>query len=681
VQLLGSGRVVHHKKSKIDQAKFSMLFAICIATAGCAHKTVVPPSKGHIDGNLPTQANNQLANQNAANTAPIPKPIRSNPQLPTPKATTTAQTYSVVVNEVPVKEILFALARESKLNIDIHPSIQGRVTLNAVDQTLPAILERLAKQVDLTYKMDGNVLYIAPDQPVLRTYLINYVNLYRKTTSEISVSQEIASSSAARIGANGGGASAAVPTSGSNTSETKVESTSENKFWDTLIQNIRDILSETDKEVLVKRYSEDSALRDTYNIAGSSIAQGRGSATTFGGNSSNNNSGNQIVGGNVSSGAATGAGNQSLDAESVARRDALKESNAKEYRQLFAAQIIANKENGVLSVRATQRQQEKVQEFIDKIQASAKRQVLIEATIVEVQLNDAYQAGIDFSRLNNPGNSGFQFQQTLGPNSTGGSAAGPGFFSPSGNGNFTGAGTNALGIGTTAGFIAGYLNPASGIGNIAASITLLKQFGDTKVLSSPKLMVLNSQTAILKAVDNLVYFTVQSTPAILGATGSIISPAVFTTTPHTVPVGIWMSVTPQINENGVVTLNVRPTISRQSGFSNDPNPDLTVASPIPQITVREMESVLQIPSGNTVVMGGLMQDEIQRNTDKVPGLSDIPGVGKAFTGRNDSNRKTELVIFLRPTVITNASLESDELQSYKQYLPAQQLQNVLEEAN
>ena len=73
--------------------------------------------------------------------------------------------------------------------------------------------------------------------------------------------------------------------------------------------------------------------------------------------------------------------------------------------------------------------------------------------------------------------------------------------------------------------------------------------------------------------------------------------------------------------------------------------------------------------------------EIQRNSDKVPGLSDVPGVGKIFTGKNDANQKTELVIFLRPTVVPNASLESDELLSYKQYLPAQQLQNVLEEAN
>jgi general secretion pathway protein D len=73
-----------------------------------------------------------------------------------------------------------------------------------------------------------------------------------------------------------------------------------------------------------------------------------------------------------------------------------------------------------------------------------------------------------------------------------------------------------------------------------------------------------------------------------------------------------------------------------------------------------------------------MQDEIRANSDRVPGLADIPGVGKVFTGRDDSNAKTELVIFLRPTVIKSASLESDELATYKQYLPSEQLKQKLE---
>jgi general secretion pathway protein D len=303
---------------------------------------------------------------------------------------------------------------------------------------------------------------------------------------------------------------------------------------------------------------------------------------------------------------------------------------------------------------------------------SARKQVLIEATIVEVRLNDSYQAGIDWSRLNNgPGNSGFVFGQRLGSR---------GFnFNPS-TGAVTQGDSNALGTAATAGLFAGYLNPASAIGNIAASLTLLKQFGDTKVLSSPKLMVLNNQTAVLKVVDNLVYFTVQAQQSQAAVGGGVLS--TITTTPNTVPVGVVMSVTPQINDTGNVNINVRPTISRVLSFVRDPNPQLlAIPSQIPQIQVREMESILQISSGNTAVLGGLMQDEIQRNSDKVPGLSEIPGVGKIFTGKNDASQKTELVIFLRPTVIPSASLESDELQAYKRYLPAQQLQNVLEDAN
>ncbi|OYZ03876.1 MAG: pilus assembly protein MshL, partial [Methylophilales bacterium 16-45-7] len=186
---------------------------------------------------------------------------------------------------------------------------------------------------------------------------------------------------------------------------------------------------------------------------------------------------------------------------------------------------------------------------------------------------------------------------------------------------------------------------------------------------------------VLKVVDNLVYFTVQAQQSTVGGTvgGTL---ATFTTTPNTVPVGVVMSVTPQINDGSDVNINVRPTISRVVGFVRDPNPQLVqIQSLIPQIQVREMESLLQIGSGNTAVLGGLMQDEIYRNTDKVPGLSDVPGVGNIFRGKNDATRKTELVIFLRPTVIPNASLESDELQSFKQFLPAQQLEKVLEEAN
>ena len=142
------------------------------------------------------------------------------------------------------------------------------------------------------------------------------------------------------------------------------------------------------------------------------------------------------------------------------------------------------------------------------------------------------------------------------------------------------------------------------------------------------------------------------------------------------PVGVVLSVTPQINANGNVSLNVRPTISRIIRFVNDPNPDLKTAgvtNPVPEVQVREIESLLQVSSGQTVVLGGLMQDKVANNNNSVPGISDLPIVGKLFKAKDDIRTKTELVIFLRPTVIPNASIESDELKSFKQFLPEQQL--------
>jgi len=592
----------------------------------CAHQSKVVPSKGHIDG----QINEQQTNKQVVVASDIPKPVKNNAYLPPPKPKAKEQTYSVVVNEVPVKEILFALARESKLNVDIHPSIQGRVTLNAVDQTLPAILERLAKQVDLTYKIEGNVLNISPDMPALRTYKVDYVNMSRDTTGFIGVAAEISGTGrSASTGSSGSTTSTSSSTgsstgAASNSSRTQVASISKHHFWETLIQNIKDILAETDKEVIIGRNGNTA---QSENTGGASSGES----------------------GDATSAAPTASAVVSLRTSAQEREEA-----RTEYKTLFAATVIANQEAGIISVRGTSKQHERVQEFLDKVMSSARRQVLIEATIVEVRLNDGYQAGIDWSRLNNTGGSGFTFQQSFTPLIT----------------------SSASNTGASAGLVAGYANAAR---NIAASVSLLKQFGETKVLSSPKLMVLNNQTAVLKVVDNLVYFTIQSQISQSTVLGGANLQAV-TTTANTVPVGVVMSVTPQVNDAGAVNINVRPTISSLLRYVPDPNPQIAAINNqgIPEIQVREMESMLQINSGSTAVLGGLMQDQIQRNTDKVPGLSDTPYLGRVFTGRNDNNKKTELVIFLRPTVIQNASLESDELQSYKQYLPAKQLEKKLE---
>lgn len=120
-----------------------------------------------------------------------------------------------------------------------------------------------------------------------------------------------------------------------------------------------------------------------------------------------------------------------------------------------------------------------------------------------------------------------------------------------------------------------------------------------------------------------------------------------------------MSVLPQINATDTIVLNVRPTIRRKVADISDPNPGLTRPNLIPEFETREFDSMLRIQSGDTAVLGGLMQDSVENIEDTIPGLNRIPLLGQLFSQQRKVNRKTELVIFLRATVIRDASVEGD----------------------
>lgn len=575
----------------------------CSLFAACGAQPL-KPSSGHIKDDARPAGN-------------IPKTVQQAAPLPPPKATPKAETYSVAVNNVSVQELLFALARDAKVNIDIHPGIEGTVTLNALNQTLPQLLTRIAKQVDMRYELDGPNLVVMQDTPFLRNYKVDYLNMSRDATSNISIATQIDTTG---TGAGKGGSGA-----GNNNSTTSVTNISNNRFWETLVQNIKDILRETDK-VLPDGSSETSTEQ-----AAKQSTSGTGAATTARQSTSRNSTAPTTLAGSPN------PATFNTDNTTVKRVTTFRE----------AASVIANPENGLLGVRATSRQHEKVQEFIDQIMSSAKRQVLIEATVVEVKLSDQYQQGINWSQIHTNPTSGFNFNQS-------------------------GIGTLPSGVnpGVSPGiFTFGYVNPTSRLGNIAASIQLLESFGNVKVLSSPKISVLNNQTALLKVVDNKVYFTIEVT--ITPATTTSAQLIVYNTTVNTVPVGFVMSVTPQIDDADTVTINVRPTISRITGYVNDPSPPLAAAgvvSQIPEIQTREMESILKINSGQVAVMGGLMQDSVNNLKDAIPLLSRLPLIGDAFAYRNETSTKSELVIFLRPIVVKDGNIDGD-FKAYRKFLP------------
>ena len=567
------------------------LAGVLFALGACAHAPI-QPSGTHLRAEEP------------APSGTVPAPIQISTILPKPRPTPRPETYSVVVNGVRAQELLFALARDAKLNIDVHSGITGTVTLNAIEQTLPQLLSRISRQVDMRWELDGPNLIVMPDSPYLHTYRIDYVNMERTSIGTVGVSSQIGTAGGGTAG--GGGAGAAGGT-GANSSSTTVRNASDNKFWATLEKNIKDILHETDK-VLPTGAPQPSLVQALTGTPGSVPP-----APT---------------------------------APNVSFRE--------------AAAVMVNAEAGLVIVRATSRQHEKIQEFLDQVLANAKRQVLIEATIAEVQLNNQYQQGIDWTALRTRGLTTISGNQISSGNVTTTPQFPPGInVTPPSSLPSASAIPNLLTLAVLRGT------------NIAGVLQLLESFGNVRVLSSPKLSVLNNQTALLRVVDNIVYFNVQVS---LAAATTISGPlSAVNTTPVTVPVGFVMNVTPQISDNDTILLNVKPTTTRLVKFVPDPNPALQTAGVqnlIPQLRMREMESLIKVNSGQIAVLGGLIEDSVNDIEDTIPIINSIPFIGSLFSSRNRNNTKTELVVFLRPIVVKDASIDGD-FRSFRTMIPGE----------
>src|SRR5512134_553081 len=338
------------------RAAAALAWSIALAVAGCANiKPYIPPSEGHI-----TRPESKPEADKA-----IPPPARVSDLVPPPKPAVKPQTYSVVVSEVPVKDLLVALARDTKQNIDVHPGISGLVSLNAVNETLPAILERVSKQSNMRYRLEGNTIVVSPDTPYVKSYRVNYVNMARESQSTIGVSGELTVVGGASGGAGGAAGGAGAGTSGSNT---VVRTISKNDFWDQLRDNIRSILNSTrlqsltaeakgERLALIKQEQE---MRVKQMEAASRAGQG---------------------------------------ASSLASSVVSTSGGAQQQASLLPDDVVVNAISGTVTVNATEKQHQLVQQHLDSIINAMQRQVLIEATIVEVLLSEKYQGGVDWSRL------------------------------------------------------------------------------------------------------------------------------------------------------------------------------------------------------------------------------------------------------------------------------------------
>ena len=616
---------------------FFCIFSCVVVTASCtpSHNDLFAPNDPALvdpELNLDRNAYSNSLNPNEDKSAPLkhedPKVTAEvlEPPIPDiaevlaapkpPKLGETKQVSIAVTDDVPLKDILIELARLAEVDIEVDSSITGGISFSAKNRPFNEVIERIADLAGLRYTMKNNVLRIERDTPYVQDYPINFLNMDRNSNENINITSTGAGSSNSNsTGATGTGGTNTSSNTGSNGnsnntnssgsssgSTSSVTSKSDSDFWKQFEASIKQIL----------------AYSDTKRISGTSIA----------------------------------AQPAPLPAGAVAVNPADPGANADKGTAFY----IMNRQASTLTVSATDKQHEMIRRFLRMIDANTSSQVLIEAKVLEVTLNDEFQSGIDWTKL---GSNKFSFA-----------------------GNFNAPTTTSS---TNSGIIdIGVPHPLALTKNIdlSATVKLLDQFGATRALSSPRLNAMNNQQAVLSFAEGLVYFQVHidTTDAVLGTNQQIVTPSKITVTSNqlTAPIGIILTLQPSIDEaNDEITLSVRPTLTRLTKIVSDPGFEVAkasaiaqlaasgasasvianlsaVTSTVPQIETREVDSILKIKSGQTLVFGGLLEDSYSSNDSGVPGVSEVPWFGSLFKGVDKVKSKKELVIFMRASIINPA---------------------------
>jgi len=301
-------------------------------------------------------------------------------------------------------------------------------------------------------------------------------------------------------------------------------------------------------------------------------------------------------------------------------------------------QVVVNPQAGLLVVRAASADQQAVENFLRQAQRNLQRQVILETKILEVNLSDGFQAGINWSFL--------QGQKGIGLG---------GFTTTAGGVNIPNIpleGPDGIG---------GVFGATFDFGNFEGVVQLLETQGDVRVLSSPRISTLNNQKAVIKVGTDEFFVTDVSTTTTSLAGGTTAPDLDITLTPFFS--GISLDVTPQIDESDQITLHVRPTVSRVQ----DQNKSIQLGSadnvfnlPLALSTTRQSDSIVRARSGQVVVIGGLLENRNSNDDSNVPWLSKLPFAGALFQQQRKSLEQTELVILMRPQVV-NDQVWLDEL--------------------
>ena len=296
-------------------------------------------------------------------------------------------------------------------------------------------------------------------------------------------------------------------------------------------------------------------------------------------------------------------------------------------------EIRLNKRAGIITIVAGEKAHRKIQDYFDKLKKKASAQVLIEMRFLEISLDKKYEAGIDWGNINI---------------------------------------ANVLNISQTPINISNSYATLVLNKGIDATAHLFESFGSTRTLSNPRINAMNNQPALMSFATNNVYFKVTAENTTLtSAAGTSQNVTNINADPQTMPIGVIMSVLPSINiDNGTVTLNLRPTISKTETSAQDPTTYSYIDSSgqvhtekvdnqIPIANVRELDTILKLKDGQTAVIGGFTERKNEVSSSGVPFLRGIPILGNFFSNKKEHATTIETIILVKATIINHGTKMTD----------------------
>lgn len=443
-----------------------------------------------------------------------PIPVLNTPQSPstllgfefwaTPKAETLPiePTFNFRVTAVPAAHVLEIISQSEKLGFETDDCGRYPVSVHGVKMPMSQVLQSIQRQSASTIHRESGQLRLSCEEDAFREYRLDYLDLERKLNDLSSLSSVLEKRNTSNsAGINGSGATGLGSQDLGNQSRLTLSTAQNHDLWNKLALHIEFLISESDDIYKVRRQertNDESEERDTLSRLRNQGSRGSNRAS------------------------------QRSEREVTVREDIK-----------LSGRVVIHPESGTITVRAKPSQHERVERWLQSVQSRIKRQVLVEAIIAEVNLDQRFERGIDWNLLKLQG-----LQAGL---------------------NIRGAPSNTPTLTVEA--------ERSGVrGELSAILRLLETFGETRVVSSPRMLTMNQQAAVLKVIDNRVYFTTEVQTS--APTNNNPAFSTFNTQVQTVPVGFLMTVSAQVSDDKNIQLRVRPTLSRIVGFVQDPNPAL-----------------------------------------------------------------------------------------------------------